>query len=116
DEMVAVWRAATPWPFGPIVRLLALTGARRDEIAALRWDEIVGDTIVLAGARTKMGVARTIPLPSRARAILRLAPRVHYVADGREVASPYVFTTNGRSPFSGFGKAKAALDADLPGM
>ena len=27
-------------PFGALVRLLALTGQRRDEVAGMRWDEL----------------------------------------------------------------------------
>ena len=44
-ELAAVSKAAeqTAWPFGPAVRLLALTLARREEISALRWSEIHGD-------------------------------------------------------------------------
>jgi integrase len=36
-----VWSAsASPEPFHAIVRLLLLTAARREEIGAMRWDEI----------------------------------------------------------------------------
>src|SRR4029450_3715805 len=43
-ELKAVWQAAekTAWPFGPAVRLLILTAARREEIGALGWAEIHG--------------------------------------------------------------------------
>jgi hypothetical protein len=42
DELKAVWQAseAIGWPFGPLVRLLILTGQRRSEIAEMRWQEI----------------------------------------------------------------------------
>ena len=42
EEIRLAWRAfeAQGWPFGPIGKLLLLTGARRDEIAAGTWAEI----------------------------------------------------------------------------
>ena len=63
-------------------RLLILTGARREEISKLRWDEIDGvnsangATIVLAGDRTKTSEPRTIPLSTAAQAIIKTLPRV----------------------------------------
>src|SRR5262249_60537209 len=54
-ELAIVWKATNQieWPFGPIFKLLILTGARREEIGALRWSEIRDDKIELSGARTK---------------------------------------------------------------
>ncbi len=42
DELVAFWRAteAMAYPFGPLYRLLLLTGARLSEIGGARWGEI----------------------------------------------------------------------------
>ena len=41
-ELKTVWKACDKigWPFGPAIQLLILTGARRQEIGALRWSEI----------------------------------------------------------------------------
>jgi integrase len=41
-EIKAVWQAAATvgWPFGPAVRLMLLTGQRRDEVAEMTWAEI----------------------------------------------------------------------------
>ena len=61
------------WPFGTILKLLILTGARREEITQLRWAEVAGDTINLPGVRTKTGEARTIPLSGPAMALLKAA-------------------------------------------
>ena len=40
-ELRALWRAAgeVGYPFGPVVRMLMLTGARRTEVAHARWSE-----------------------------------------------------------------------------
>ena len=55
-----------------IVRLLLLTGCRRGEVVSLRWSEVRGDRLVLDDSKTG---PRTVPLGSRARAILDRQPR-----------------------------------------
>jgi integrase len=107
EELKAVWKAAKEvgWPFGSVVQLLILTGARRSEVAQLRRPEINGAIIDLAGERTKNGEPHTIPLSKPALAIIADLPRI---AD-----SDLVFTTNGKSPISGWSKAKSELDEKL---
>ena len=100
-ELAAVWQASTDWPFGAIVRLLILTGARREEIGQLTWDEIQGDTIHLEGSRTKNGNGHLIPLSAPALELLRSAPRI---------GEKYVFTLDGTKPVSSWSRAKARLD------
>jgi integrase len=102
DELVKVWNAAPDGPYGAVVRMLALTGARREEIAQLRWSEIDGDCIKLEGVRTKTGTPHIIPLSAAARALLASVPRI---AD-----SDFVFTTSGRKPISGWSRPKIELD------
>jgi integrase len=89
-------------PFGPIIRLLALTGQRRDEVGALRWAEIDLDQGVwtLPGERAKNGRVHTIPLAPAVVEILRKLPHFQ--------GSPFVF---GLKAPAGWGKAKARLDA-----
>jgi integrase len=100
DELAAVWRNCETigFPYGNAIRLLILTGARRTEVGALAWPEIVGDQIRLEGGRTKMGKPHTMPLSAPAVAILDEIPRVD--------DCHYVFLT----PLSGWSKAKAKLD------
>ena len=100
------------WPFGPIVRLLILTGARRDEVAQMEWREVDLDRAVwtLPASRSKNRREHTIPLSDMAIDVLRSLPRIE--------RSGLVFTTNARTPVSGFSKAKPALDramAELAG-
>jgi integrase len=104
EELIAVWLGAEQlgWPFGPAIQLLMLTGARREEIGALRWSEISGDAIELEGARTKNGEPHTIALSAPARALVQQLPHVS--------KSQFVFTTNARTPISGWSRAKAELD------
>jgi integrase len=53
DEAIkAIWHACLDDDFGKIVKLLLLTGCRRDEIGALRWDEINLKTGMLDNPRS----------------------------------------------------------------
>lgn len=108
NELIEVWRASEQigWPFGDAIRLLLLSGARREEIGQLRWSEIDGATIRLNGDRTKNAEAHDIPLSSAAVTVLKELPRI----DG----SDFVFTTTGRSPLSGWSFAKRRLDCLVP--
>ena len=105
-ELGAVWRGAGElgWPFGTAIKLLILTGARREEIGHLQWSEINADTasINLEGTRTKNAQPHVIPLSTDVRSLLIDAPRIG--------ACEYVFTTNGRTPVSGWSRAKDRLD------
>jgi integrase len=104
-ELVAIWNAAGQegWPFGSGVRLLILTGARREEIGALRWSEIDHDLITLKGARTKSKEPHLIPLSAAAVAELR---KIHRVAN-----SDFVFTMDGGKSVKNWSRAKYRLDA-----
>jgi integrase len=103
-ELVAVWRGADQVPpFGQVVRLLLLTGARLSEIGELKWSELEGDNIRLNGERTKNGKPHLIPLSAPARALLDSLPRI--------AGSDYVFTVDGKRPVSGWSRAKAKIDA-----
>jgi integrase len=93
--------------FGPVVRLLALTGMRREEAAGLRWSEIDGDKITLEGARTKTGAPHIVPLSAPAMALLSSVPRI--------AGSDFVFTATGERPVTGWSLIKVKLD-DVSGV
>jgi integrase len=112
DELRLVWAAADKigGTFGPLVKLLALTGQRRDEVARMRWDELNLDTRLwtLPPARTKNNQPHEVPLSKAALTVLQNVPRI--------AGSPFVLTANGgASPVSGYSKGKHRLDALLPG-
>ncbi len=105
-EIAAVLRACdgVKAPFGDMVRMLLLTGARRNEVAHMRWSELNGNVWTLPATRSKNGRPNMLPLPPAAMAVLDTLPR--HSDDG------YVFTTTeGRRPSSAFSKNKRALDA-----
>jgi integrase len=104
SELAQVYKTVCKlgFPFGPMFALLILCGARREEIAALRWSEIKDDTIILGRDRTKGGEGHSIPLAPQALNIIKELPRIG--------DSDFVFTTNGRTPVGGFSKIKKRID------
>jgi integrase len=109
DELRDAWAAAgeAGYPFGPLVRLLALTGQRLNDIASARWGEIDLDraTLVVPSERFKTTTAHEVPLAPRAVEIMRALPRFK---------GAHAFTTTaGARPVSGFSKMKARVDAEI---
>ena len=45
-ELVAIWKACPDSDYGRIVKLLILTGQRREEIGGLKHSEIVDDSMI----------------------------------------------------------------------
>ncbi len=79
-----------------IIRLLALTGARRNEIESLKWAEVDFERSAVDLGDSKTG-AKTIPLASPAIAILSAMERME--------GSPWVFpAASGEGHYQGLGK------------
>jgi integrase len=108
-ELAAMWHACADDDFGRAVRLLVLTGCRRDEIGRLRWSEINIDAGLLSipGARTKNGQPLDLPLPALALDVLRLAP---------QRGGERVFGVRGPNGFYGWSYGKLAMDARIQAM
>lgn len=118
DEIKAVWRGADTlgYPFEPYFRLALITGQRRDEVARMRWSDLDLDqakTWTLSAESTKAGRSHVVPLPQSAVDILKALPRKTMAIGSALRPSPYVFTTSGNVPVSGFSKAKPRLDASI---
>jgi integrase len=119
-EVKLAWEAfeSIGWPFGPIGKLLLLTGARRAEVASMEWRELDLDAGVwrLPKERTKNTRAHEIPLPAAAVDILKGLPRVEPKRgpDGK-VRPALVFSTTGATAVSGFSGAKEAIDTFIVG-
>jgi len=75
-ELKLTWEAADAagGASGALVKLLLLTGARRNEMTELARDEIAADTIELPGERTKNGLPHTIPITPMIRRVLNALP------------------------------------------
>jgi len=103
SEIAEVWHACRDDDYGRILKLLILTGARRTEVGGMRWDELDTDKALwtLPAERTKNGRVHAVPLSPLALHVLERVPR----RDGRDL-----LFGDGAGPFSGWSKAKAALD------
>src|SRR2546430_297434 len=105
-ELKAIWVATDDdSDYSAVVRLLMLTGQRASEIAGLRWSEIVDDTIVLPGERTKNGRQHRIPISKPVRTIL--------AARSRRPDRDLLFGSRPDRPFTSWTICKAALDVRL---
>lgn len=109
SELRNVWLASNGigGPFGTLVKLLVLTGQRRDEVARMEWCEVDLDArlLTLPKERSKNGQRHEIPLSSLAIEILQTLPRI---------GDRFVLTTDGVTPSSNYGANKKRLDALLP--
>jgi integrase len=114
DELRSVWTATAPGsPFNSIVRMLILTGQRREEVAGMAWSEISPDgaTWTIPAARAKNNAEHIVPLSAPAQAIVaaQLRPQPKPGKPGEKVPD-LVFPGLHGTPFNGFSKAKDALD------
>lgn len=108
-ELCAVWRGAEAlgYPFGPVIKLIMLTGQRRSEVGGMRWEELDLDKAQwrIPAERSKNGQAHELDLCPEAIGILKDVPNtgpVLFPARGpRETAEPVV----------GFPAVKRRLDA-----
>jgi integrase len=111
DEIRLAWRAfgADGWPFGDVAKLLLLTGARRDEIAEGRWNEVdvAARTWTIPKERSKNKREHVIPLSDAAMAIVAQLPRVGDNPDG------FMFSTTRKTPISGWSNVKDRLDTAI---
>jgi integrase len=109
-ELRAVWKAAeaTPYPYGPYVRLLLLTGARKTEASDAAWSEFPDDLEknkaiwTVPEERFKSGVTHRVPLSKDAVALLRDLPRWP--------DSNLVFSYDGEKSMNCYSRVKARLD------
>lgn len=105
-ELVAIWRAADSltYPSNQLIKLLILTGQRRDEVRCLSWAEIRADIWILPGDRNKGRRDHEIPLPAAAIDLLKALPQV----------GPFVFScdSKGAKPYAGMKRLKEILDRE----
>jgi integrase len=105
-EVEAIWQALGDDDYSQILKLLLVTGARREEIAALSWKEVNLQLkqIELPGSRVK----------NRRDFIIPLAPLPLKILKGRKrrPGTDYIFG-RGDLGYSGWGRAKLALDSKL---
>jgi integrase len=106
DELSAVWRACLDDDFGRIVRLLTLTGQRRNEVGGIAWDELADGMWTIPGSRTKNHRQHTLPLSALAQSVIDATPRI--------VGRDHLFGERA-SGFTSWAHGKATLDTRLGG-
>jgi integrase len=106
-EVIKFWAAAEAErvEVSALLKLLLLTGCRRNEVAGMQRAELSDDGAVwsIPGSRTKNRKPHAVPLPPLAREILA----------GVAGAGGLVFTTTGKSPVDIGSKTKHRLDAAM---
>lgn len=119
-ELKLVWHAAAKldYPFGPMYLLLMVTGQRREEVSAMRWEELDrgAQTWRLPGERSKNGHGHTIHLSLMALTLLDDLSRLSGGTAELWPKTGFVFTTTGRSAVSGYSRAKRRIDAMIQSM
>jgi integrase len=103
DELTLIWRHACDLNYGAVIRLLILTGQRREKVGGLRWSELrLPDGIwSISAERTKNGKPHDVPLSTLALEILN--------AQSNREDRDLLFGARGGA-FQGWSRAKEALD------
>lgn len=110
DEVKRVYGKADllGYPFAGFIKMLFLTGQRRTEVGAMRWDDIdlEAGTWIISSQDTKAARAQLVPLSPQALAVLDQTPRL----------GEFVWTSNGEAPIGAYSAAKARLDKYIAGL
>jgi integrase len=109
-EIRALWTASASLEYGPLWKMLLLTGLRRRECAGIRWDEISLDdlTLTVSGARMKLTRDRRL----RPHVVPLTEPMLGIIAGQNEFeCGPHVFSSSfGLNPWCNFHEHKILLD------
>jgi integrase len=105
EEIKKFWIATNQVgePFGSALKVMLLTGARKNEVAGMLRSELDKDvaTWSLPGSRTKNKKPYAVPLSPLASKI---------ITDAKSPSEELVFSTTGYSTISGWSKMKPRLD------
>jgi integrase len=110
-ELAAIWKACGDDDYSAIVKLLILTGVRREEAGGITRSEVdLRDRKWTIGShRTKNGLVHEVPLSDAVLTILK----ARLARPGREEREAIFGDGEAGRGFSGWSKAKAALDKSL---
>jgi integrase len=104
-EIRRIWLACgqVGEPYGSLVRMLMLTGQRRDEVSGMTRGELSLDKALwtIPRERCKNDATHDVPLSKASIAVMERVPQL----------GEFVFSMTGDKPFKGFGHAKERLDA-----
>ncbi|WP_298296600.1 site-specific integrase [uncultured Litoreibacter sp.] len=107
SELQEVFRKAqdTPFPFGPIVQLLLLTGQRRTEVGQMRRSWIIDNSVTLPEGFAKNKREHRIPLSPMTQAVVAALPNTGDLL--------FPAATNFEKPFTTYAWHKACFDEGL---
>jgi integrase len=107
-ELRMIWKQAEAnGQFGAIIRLLLLTGQRREKVATIKWADVAKGVWTIATAEREKGNAGALALPTQALAIINAQPHIGN--------NPHVFAGRGLGCFD-VSQSKPPFDAKLPKM
>lgn len=111
DEVALLWRALenVGGVFGPLFKLLLLTGQRREEVAQMRWSELKD----LKGLEPMWEIPRERVKMDRPQRVPLSAIAVKIINSLDKIGDEFVFTTTGTAPVSGFSRAKERVDREI---
>ncbi|NML95153.1 tyrosine-type recombinase/integrase [Novosphingobium olei] len=116
QELKLAWNASAElgYPFGPLIRLLIITGQRVEEVSGLEWSELEKGKAMwtLPAERAKNGSASMVPLSTLAVAELNALAKRSKRKDGWP-RTGFVFSTTGKTSVSGHSRAKRRLDREI---
>ena len=105
-ELERVYQACDQleYPFGPLYKILLLTGQRLNEVAGMSWTEVDFDNAIwtIPSERAKNKSSHLVHL---SKPVLKELNALYEFS-----SSDLVFTTTGSTPVSGFSKSKRKLD------
>jgi integrase len=107
DEIRLVWNSfdREGYPFGPLFKMLLVTGQRRGEVAGMKWSEIEEDGWHVPNERAKSGKGHLVPLSSLAREIIANLPQF----------GEHVFRSSKLDrPPQGWSQAKRRVNTNIP--
>ena len=105
-ELRLVWHACEG-TFGDMVKLLLLTGQRREKVGSMKWTDLKQDVWHIPYEAGEKSNAGKLPLPQIAIEILSERDEV--------VGNPFVFPGRVKGQaFNSYSQGKAELDAKLP--
>ncbi|MAF28335.1 MAG: integrase [Croceicoccus sp.] len=115
EELKLFWMATRKlsYPFGPLYRLLALTGQRESEVREMSWQELskTDRQWTIPGSRTKNNSPHIVPLTDL------MVEELNALASGKTWPKRgFVFTVNNKKAVAGLSKAKARLDGVIAEM
>ena len=111
DEIRAVWTACESGqlhqPYSAMIRLMILTGQRREKISTMKWSDVDDQGVwTIRREDREKGAPPSLTLSPLAREVLATVPKIE--------GNPFVFPGKGSGPFNAFSQRKEELDRLLP--